>query len=252
MADEPFSECMLHAKSNKIDSAAAGLNVVEVSGDINGVDLAVFEREVLGPLQPKVAFFPVKAEAVAAINHLESLGFEFAELQLQLMHRLRPVPEAERYPYHFEEAQSEADRARALELAGAIFAHDRFTTDPRFGRQVSGQRYQAYVHQSFQAPDERVFVMKNTKSQEVASFATIRDLGSGNIRLLLGGVANELKNSGVGVIHDYVGLHAYYQLGYRHLSTAVSAINHPIINLEIRHLGFRVTGSRLVLRKWYA
>jgi hypothetical protein len=236
---------------NPIDTAAAGFNMVDVSGSPEGVDVALFERETVLPLKPRVVFFPVDAADVALINQLERLGYEYAETQLFMSHRIRPAPEATKHPYRFEEVLDEKDLLRPLELAGSIFEHDRFTTDPRFDRSVSGKRYQAYLRKSFHAEDERVFVMKHTDSGEVVSFATVRELGGGEIRLLIGGVANELKESGMGVIHEYVGLQTYHERGYQKLTTAVSAINAPIINLEIRHLGFRVTGCRVVMRKWH-
>jgi hypothetical protein len=71
------------------------------------------------------------------------------------------------------------------------------------------------------------------------------------VRLLIGGVAPLMKQSGLGVIHDYIGMKTYYEEGIRVLHTKVSGINLPIMNLEIAHLGFKVQATEVVLKKRY-
>jgi hypothetical protein len=108
------------------------------------------------------------------------------------------------------------------------------------------------VQKSYEDPDERVYIMKADDTGEAVSFGTLRCLKPTEVRLLIGGVANGLKRSGIGAIHDYVGLKTYFDEGIRVLHTVVSGINYPIINLEIAHFGFKVKCSHVVLKKRYA
>jgi hypothetical protein len=241
----------MRAEANTIDSEAAGCNVIDIHDFDDRMDFASFETAAVLPLAPHLAFCKVPAENVLPIHRLEDLGFRFAELQLSITARMKRRFDTESFRYTFMPVESEEDAAAALALAGSIFTHDRFTTDELLGRAASRRRYESYLRRSLARPDERVYVMKNDATGAVVSFASIRLLGPTEARLLIGGVANEFKKSGLGVIHDYVGWNAYYDQGIRTLRSAVSAANHPIINLEISHLGFRVDGSHLVLRKSY-
>jgi len=242
----------MRAELNQIDTAAAGVNIVDVQDWSPVQDFAVFEREAILPLQPSVAFCKVPAEATGSIHVLGRHGFHFAEFQFTLRHRIREALDVKSYPFRWERVTTSVDLNAALELAGTIFEHDRFSTDPQFGPAVSGRRYRAYVEKSYRDPDERVYVMKRDGTDKVVSFGTLRQLSAWEVRLLIGGVASDLKQSGMGAIHDYVGLQTYYEEGIRVLHTVVSGVNYSILNLEIAHLGFRVQCSHAVLRKRYA
>ena len=242
----------MRAELNQIDSEAAGRNVVDILDYSAAEDFASFERQVVQPLKPGVVFCKMDAGDVPSIQKLEQHEFRFADYQLSLRYRMRQPPEPKPYPYHWERVTNQEDLGAALELAGKIFEHDRFSRDPEFGPGVAGKRYRAYVQKSYRAADERVYVMKTDDTARVVSFGTIRLLNSTEARLLIGGVATELKQSGMGVIHDYVGLKTYYSEGIRVLHTVVSGTNYPIMNLEIGHLGFRITGCQVVLKKRYA
>jgi len=89
--------------------------------------------------------------------------------------------------------------------------------------------------------------MRNLETGRIVSFATLRRLGEKEVRLLIGGVDASLKATGLGVIHDYVGLAAYYDMGVRTVHTSVSSLNAPIMNLEIGHLGFKISRTWTVL-----
>lgn len=241
----------MRAELNRIDSDVLGGPVIEIQDFDPTVDFHQFEQASILPLSPRYASLRLPAGEVASIRNLESQGFRFAELQLQLRHRMKRRPEVKGYPYRFEVVTEEAGLDPVLELSANIFVHDRITTDPMLGPGLSGRRYQAYVRKSFADPQEHVFVMRSLESGEVVSFATIRRTGPDEARLLIGGVSNEFKDSGLGVIHDYVGLATYFDMGIRNIHTSVSAINLPIMNLEVGHLGFKVVRSWLVMHKHY-
>lgn len=240
----------MHAEVNALDSGAAGATVVDVHEFDAGADFARFESGAIRPLNPAYAFCKVPASGIGAIQQLEDLGFRFAELQIAMTCRVDRRLDTSRFHCHFERVTTEEQLAPAMEMAGTIFAHDRFSTDPLLGPEVSSRRYRALLRRSFESPDDRVYVMKDDATGAPASFASIRVSGT-EARLLIGGVANQYKGTGMGVAHDYVGWNAYYDEGIRRMRTAVSAINIPIMNLEIGHLNFRVTGSSVVVRKSY-
>jgi hypothetical protein len=69
--------------------------------------------------------------------------------------------------------------------------------------------------------------------------------------LLIGGVKNQYKSSGLGAINDYFGLNELKRKGAKWFYTHVSGANYPILNLEVKGLGFRVVQSFVTLRKVY-
>ena len=234
-----------------IDSEIAGGNILELSEFDPAADFRRFEAEQILPVHPRLVVAKVPAENVAAVRALEDAGFRFAEFQIMMVYRLRHRYDTSHYPYHWESVTDPATLDQVLKMAASIFTHDRFTTDPMLGETLSARRYQAYIRNSFADPEERVYVMRHDATGQIVSFGTFRYLGPQEIRLLIGGVAAEFRGTGLGTIHDYVGLNTYYDLGIRTIRTAVSGINIPIINLEIAHLGFKVASTRVVLHKAY-
>jgi hypothetical protein len=240
----------MRVERSLIDSACANFTVAEVADFDATADFTEFERTEIAALQPRVVFCRIPSHQVQAIQRVEDHGYRFAEVSLSLTGRLTGDIDTSRFPYHFERVEAEDALAPALALAGSIFTHDRFSTDPLFGPAVSGARYRAYLRQSFEREDDRVYVMKDDATGEVVSFASIRVEGR-KARLLLGGVSSAFVGTGLGVAHDAIGLSTYYAEGIRQIRTAVSAINYPVMNLEMSHFGFRVVESHTVLRKVY-
>ncbi|HEX7139371.1 MAG TPA: hypothetical protein VF219_16070 [Vicinamibacterales bacterium] len=241
----------MHAELNAIDSEAAGARIVDIHQFDGEADFAAFEREYVRTLDPFIAFCKVPAEQLASVHHLESLGFRFAEMQLETMLRLSRRFELPLRGYRFHLVESADESRRAIALARTIFTHDRYSTDELLGPEIAAKRYEGYLRKSLASSDEHVYVMTNNETHEVVSFATLRRTARDEARLLIGGVGNEYKGSGLGALHDYLGFNTYYEEGIRSLHSAVSVANYPIVNLEIAGIGFRVRRSFVVLRKAY-
>jgi hypothetical protein len=241
----------MKARIITVDSEITGANVLEIQDYDPAADFPQFEKEQVLPLRPLLVVGKVRSEDVPAIRKLEDNGFRFAEFQIMMVYHLRRRFDTSHYPYHWEAVTDTATLDQVLNLAATIFTCGRFTTDPQLGPELSGRRYQAYVRNSFSAPDEHVYVMKHDVTGRIVSFGTFRRTGPQEVRLLIGGVAPELKGTGLGTIHDYIGLNTYYDLGVRTVRTAVSGTNIAIINLEIAHLEFKVESTVVVLHKHY-
>ncbi len=242
----------MHAVLNAIDSEVSGLRIVDVAGFAPGTDPRAFEDDCVLPLRPDCVFCKIPATEIGDIRRFEAAGYGFAEFQLFLSYRLKKRPDISAYPYRYEPVTDERHLEYASGLAAGIFTHDRYSNDPGFPPDLSGRRYQAYLGKSFVAPDERVYVMVNTDTGVPVSFATRLVVNEKKTRLLIGGVDERFKGTGLGVIHDLVGLATYHDEGVRDIETAVSGINYPIMNLEISHLGFRVVEAKVVLRKMFS
>jgi hypothetical protein len=73
-------------------------------------------------------------------------------------------------------------------------------------------------------------------------------MGQGEVNLLIGGVHPEFKDIGLGIISSHFCFNQLRLSGYRRAITHISAANTPIMNLELGHLGFRLSQTYIVMR----
>lgn len=244
----------MKAQPNEIDSQVLERTVLDLTDLEDAKHFAEFEATYRSEHDPYCAVTKVPAEDLAMVHKLEDQGFRFVELQIRLMGKITRAYDTSPYPYRMERVTSEADLEPVLAIAATTFEHDRFSMDPVFGaagRNVSGERYRRYVLKSFHAADECVYRLVSEATGETTGFGTHRHLGGGDALLLIGGVRNELKDSGLGAINDYFGWNELRREGVTRFYTHVSGVNYPIMNLEIRGLKFHVVQSHVVLRKIY-
>ena len=242
-------------KKNEIDSEVLGRPVLDIADFDRSCDFAAFETEYLNREFPIYVTCKVPAEEIADVHALEDHGFRFVEFQMRLRGTLRKTYDTSGYDYTYSPVTGSHDLEAVLDLASSIFEHDRFSRDPFFqewkGINVSGERYRRYVLKSFEAGDECVYKLVDNATREIVGFNTYRILTPESALLLIGGVRNQEKTCGVGAIIDYCVLNELKRKGVRWFHTHVSGSNYPIINLEVRGMGFRLVQSFVVLRKVY-
>src|SRR5262245_58435632 len=147
---------MPEARRNSIDSDLLGRAVLDLRGLSDGVQFSAFESQYLQEHDPVYVVCKLPAEDLGAIHLLEDHGFRFIEFQMRLRGTIRKVYDTSTYGYTYMPVTGGSDLDAVLEIAGAIFEHDRFTRDPYFQRSpanISGERYRRFVLQSMAAPD---------------------------------------------------------------------------------------------------
>jgi hypothetical protein len=245
----------MEARKIEIDSAVLGRAVLELTAYDPCIDFAAFERDYIERENPVYAMCKIPAESIDHVHELEDRGFRFLEFQIRLRGSLLKTYDVSGYDYSYLPVEGGRDLEEVLEIAGSIFEHDRVSRDPFFARwqgvNVAGERYRRYVMRSFKAPDEAVYKLVDNSTGEIAGFNTHRMTSPDRALLLIGGVRNQYKNSGLGAINDYFSLNELKRKGAKWFYTHVSGANYPILNLEVKGLGFRVIQSFVVLRKCY-
>ncbi len=236
---------------NPVDSAALGGPVLDIADLSLGVDLAAAERAWVAEHRPRLAVTRVKAEDIALTHALEDLGFRYSECQLLLRRRISRRLDVSDRDHEYFRVEKETDLEGVLRLAATVFVHDRFSMDPRTGADCSRARYETYVRQSFANPTDDVLALRDRDSGEIVAFGTQRRVSPTEAKALLGGVALAHQGTGVGLISDYMGNNYNFERGIRAVTTAVSAINYPILHVHLGHMGYRVTQALTVLRKIY-
>jgi hypothetical protein len=245
---------MPEVERNSIDSEVLGRAVLDLRGMNSEVNFSTLEGQYRRDHDPAYVVCKLPAEDLSTIHFMEDQGFRFIEFQMRLRGAIRKTFDTSSYGYAYTPVTGGSDLDAILEIAGEIFEHDRFTRDPyfqRFGVGISGERYRRFVLQSIAAPDESVYKLADVKTGEIAGFGTHRILTPETALLLIGGVKKEYKGSGLGMINDRLTLNQLHSKGVRSFLTHISGCNYPILDLEVRALGYRVVQSFVVLRKTY-
>lgn len=240
---------------NTIDSEILGGAVLELADFDPNPSFTDFEQEYIERDHPIYVTCKVPSENIGNVHKLEDQRFRFVEFQMRLRGALHKTYDTSAYNYSYSRVTTPQDLEAVLNLAGSIFEHDRVSRDPFFqkwtGRNVSGERYQRYVLKSAASADECVYKLVSNETGKIVAFSTHKMLTPETALLLIGGVENEQKTSGLGVINDHFGLNELKRKGVKWFHTHVSGSNYPILNLEVKGLGFRVVQSFVVLRKVY-
>jgi len=126
------------------------------------------------------------------------------------------------------------------------------SSDPLLGPLYAGKRYGAYLARSMESPDQHLYALKNGQNGDIVGFKSHRYLPDGSVQLLLGGLRDDCKGSGLAPLLEHLEFSTLLAAGIKRGVTAVSARNLAIMNLEIAGFGFKVKESLVVLRKMYA
>jgi hypothetical protein len=240
---------------NEIDSLVLGRAVLEMSDFDISCDLAAVENAYRLEHDPAYVICKVPAEDLESVHALEKHGFHFLEFQLRLTGTVSREYDTSAYPYRYLKVTSEAELQPVLEIVSTMFEHDRFSRDPIF--QVAGsanaseERYRRYTMKSLASPDECVFRLVSDNTGDTVAFGTHRHVGESEALLLLGGVRKDLRRSGLGLVNDHFALNQLKSEGIRRFCGHISASNYPILNMNVRALGFRVVAGLVVMRKAY-
>ncbi len=240
---------------NEIDSQVLGRAVLEIFDADASCDIAAVEMAYRREHDPAYVICKVPAEDLESVHALEKNGFHFLEFQLRLTGTISREYDTSAYPYRYVKVTSEAELQPVLAIVSTMFEHDRFSRDPLLqaagSASASDERYRRYIMKSLTSRDECVFRLVSDATGDTVAFGTHRHLRESEALLLLGGVKSDLRRSGLGMINDHFGLNQLRREGIRRFTTHMSAANYPILNMEIRALGFRVVAGLVVMRKAY-
>lgn len=244
----------METRLNEIDSRVLGRPVLDLLDPEEHDDIGAEERAYVSRYQPAYVLCRVRIEDLALIHRLEDAGFRYIETQLRLTFSLKRPFDVADGPYRFERVVGEEALEEVLAIVRETFTDDRWLIDPWFAdkRGLSGKRYEAYVRQSFERPDERVYRLLEHQSGRTLAMRTHRHLGNGEALMLLGGVHPDYKGAGLAPLTSFHEYNELLRQDITRLATHVSARNYAILNLEMSALKYRVAQTFAVLRKVYA
>ncbi len=245
--------CNAHVTVNEIDSSIFGKRVLDIRNFDSSTDIAALEAGSILPLQPWYVCCKIPSSDCAGIHLLESAGFRYVETQLVLSFRVKSLYPSNPFPqYIFEEVCDHETLSRVIDIATSSIIDDRIANDPLLGPLYAGKRYGAYLARSMESPDQHLYALKNGQNGDIVGFKSHRYLPDGSVQLLLGGLRDDCKGSGLAPLLEHLEFSTLLAAGIKRGVTAVSARNLAIMNLEIAGFGFKVKESLVVLRKMYA
>jgi len=238
---------------NTIDSEIFERSVLDIRDFDSSIDMPSFEKESILPLKPWYVCCKLASSDCAGIHLLESCGFRYVETQLVLAFRVKTLYPSNPFPqYILEEVCDHETLSRVVDIATSSILDDRIANDPLLGPRYAQMRYSVYLTRSMEAPDQRLYALKNSQTGDIVGFKSHRFLPDGSVQLLLGGLRDDCKGSGLAPLLEHLEFSSLLAAGIKRGVTAVSARNLAIMNLEIAGFGFKVKESLAVLRKVYA
>jgi hypothetical protein len=231
-----------------IDSEVLELSAWNLSGIESGSDFSDALTSVDKSSTTNYITCKLPIEEVRLIHAAEDAGFHFVETQFKTILRLNKLFDTSRYPYDYVCIKSDDELSEVLKIAENTIEHDRFTRDPKIGSKASGLRYRRYLKDSFDRDDDEIWGVKSKSTGQLLTFRSHRKVSDDEVNLLIGGVHPDFKDVGLGIISSHFCFNQLHNAGYRRAITHISAANTPIVNLEVGHLGFRISQTFVVLR----
>ena len=231
-----------------VDSELLGGNVLSVDPAESTAD---HEAQWRGLMHPVLVSTKVPVEDLAAVHAFQKLGFELVETQLRCTVRPRAL-QGPTLGLELKPLGGAVTLPALQALAAKTFTQDRFTHDEAMPKGFSQARYQRFLARSAESDKERVWGLCRGSDGALVGFKSYRLDGDGKATLLLGAVAPECVGLGFGAINGQLELAKLFEAGVTEAVTHYPVRNYPIINLELRGLGFALTAAFYVLRKVYA
>ena len=235
-----------------IDSQVLGRCVLSLQELNPSLPFKDFETAYLKEHDPGYVYCKVPLERMPDVHFLESQGFNLIECQIKFSVKLlKPYDLNPFQGYIYEPVEREEDLEVVLGIAAETFTHDRWRVDPLLAPRLAGERYKAYVRNSFIDNKERLFLLRDKRSRSPVAFRTHRMISDKEVLFLLGGVDPRFKNMGLGLISEFNEFNELISQGCQKGTTHISAANYPIFNLDMNRSGFRVVTTFAVMRKLY-
>jgi hypothetical protein len=231
-----------------VDSDVLGHNVFALAGATCEGDFVSASRKAAEQGDRWYIVTKLPADEIARVQAAEQAGFRYVETQLRTSLRLKVGFDVSKYPYDYVQVLTEEEFSEVAHIARSTIEHDRFSRDPFIGGALSGNRYERYLRNSFEASTDQIWSVRSRRSGELLTFRSHRPVTDNEVNLLIGGVHPAHKDVGLGVISSHFCFNALRAAGFKKAVTHISASNLPILNLEVGGLNFRVTNTFVVLR----
>lgn len=168
---------------------------------------------------------------------IQDEGFRYIETLFETTRRFKGKPETPEICKKYERNisyrfanNSEIERVLDEIRIGEIFSTDRIALDPKFSRQLAGQRYAFWMEDVFTRGNASM-VISNYLGDDIG-FDIHIDKGK-YCEMVLGGLFSEYKDCGLGFANTYCGINAAYEEGARVIKSHVSSNNYAAYRLHM-------------------
>jgi hypothetical protein len=232
----------------KVDSEVFGLSTWNLTGIESSQDFYLAIKSLKRDQSSHYITCKLPIEDVQLIHAAESAGFNFLETQFQTTLRLKKTFDTSKYSYEYVLIRSQDQLHEILKMAETTIEHDRFSRDPKIGRNASGLRYCRYLEDSFYRDGDEIWAVQSKATGKLLTFRSHRIHSRDEVILLLGGVHPDFKNLGLGIVSSHFCFNQLRDAGFHRATTHISAANSPILNLEVGHFDFRIGNTFVVMR----
>ena len=239
-------------KKHPIDSKLLEGPVIEIEDVSVSDDLSSLEEVWVKEYKPVYTVCKVPETQPQIIQKLEEIGFRFIETQVRVIVPLENRKTGTAYfPYRLEEVSEQDDLLAIKQMVADNFTDNRFAIDKNIPIGMAVERYQLFLEQSFDAPNEKLFKMYHTQSKEIVGFNSHLAESSREARILLGGLKKEYQQQLAG-INFLLHFEQLEKQGFRLAYTYISGKSYREMNYDINVPGSHIVECRIVLRKRYS
>lgn len=175
---------------------------------------------------------------------LEERGFRFIEMLYQPELALASAESMQGASRLSVRQALEADLPAVVDMAGRVFANERFHMDPRLGPELGNKRYQNWVKSSFAHPTQQLYVLSD--GTKLVAFFITEMQADGVCYWHLNAVAPEAQGLGYGRRAWQTMIRHAADAGAKQVRTSIVARNERVLNLYAR-LGFRFPAPLMTL-----
>lgn len=214
----------------------------------------VIDREpvIIESHNPVYIYCALDANEIASIQYLENHQYGFSEFRIHSLLQIGNNFEATEapYPYRLELLGDGEHLLRAQKMLEDQLPDDRFFNDPLMDKEIARNREIINLEKSFNSwPKEFILGLFNIQTNKLIGFRSGAFRSEKEVDYYLYGIGKGFDKQQFSQMLDRLSISFLYQRGVRFIHSVTTGFNTHELNRLIKHHGFKVETTEVILRK---
>lgn len=227
-------------------------NIIRITEWENPEEIIASERDIIDEYNPLYIFLSIDANNIGTIQHLENQGYGFSEFRIHSLLQIDNNFEANEapYPYRLELLGDGEHLLRAQKMLEDQLPDDRFFNDPLMDKEIARNREMINLEKSFNSwPKEFILGLFNIQTNKLIGFRSGAFRSEKEVDYYLYGIGKGFDKQQFSQMLDRLSISFLYQRGVRFIHSVTTGFNTHELNRLIKHHGFKVETTEVILRK---
>ena len=203
---------------------------------------------------PRYIFCAIDSYEVKAIQKLEKHGFRFSEFRVISFLTLdkKTVSDFSFFPYKVEKVRNEKYLEEIIHNLIPKFSDDRFFNDPLIDKNIAKQRELENIKKSFSSPSQEFILgLFNIQTKKLIGFRSGCYRSQIAADYYLYGIFDGFDTEHFSQILEIGCINYLFKQGVQFIYTVSTGFNITELNRLIKHHGFKIKSTKVLLRKIY-